>query len=176
MPLDAPTLFFVTIVVMAMIALLLLWVWLHNKSVKTLAWWSAALLLEAIGTTLVLLRGHILDALSIDLANALLIAACGLIWSGARIFSHRPVHPSFALGAAIWLAACQFDAFYSSLPARASLFSVLIGGYALLTAWEFWRETEPLASRPAIIACHILNALVFFAGFVATADWKHKEA
>lgn len=163
MPLDAPTLFFVTIVVMAMISLLLLWVWLHNQSVKTLAWWSGALLLEAIGTTLVLLRGRIPDALSIDLANALLIAACGLIWSGARIFSHRTVHPSFALGAAIWLAACQFDAFYSSLPARASLFSVLIGGYALLTAWEFWRETEPLASRPAIIACQILNALVFFA-------------
>ena len=75
--------------VMAMLALLLLWGWLHNKSVKTLAWWSAALLLEAIGTTLVLRRGHILDALSIDLANALLIAACGLIWCGARIFRGR---------------------------------------------------------------------------------------
>ncbi len=161
MQLDAPTLFFVTIVVMALIALLLLWAWLQNRSVKTLAWWSAALLLEALGTTLILLRGLAPDWLSIALANSLLIAACGLIWSGARLFSERTVHPSFLLGAALWLAACQFEAFYLSLPARASLFSVLIGSYALLAAWEFWRGTEPLASRPAAVACLTLHALVF---------------
>lgn len=162
MQLDAPTLFFVTIVVMAVIALLLLWAWLQNRSVKTLAWWSVALLLESLGTAFVFLRGLVPDWLSIDLSNSLLIVACGLIWSGARLFNERTVHPSFILGAAIWLATCQFDAFYSSLPARASLFSVLIGSYLLLAAWEFWRGTEPLASRPAAVVCLALHALVFF--------------
>lgn len=82
MQLNVPTLFFVTIVVMAVIALLLLWAWLQNRSEKTLVWWSVALLLEALGTTLVALRGVIPDWLSIGLSNSLLIAACGLIWGG----------------------------------------------------------------------------------------------
>lgn len=162
MQLNVPTLFFVTIVVMAVIALLLQWAWLQNRSEKTLVWWSIAFLLEALGTTLVALRGVVPDWLSIGLSNSLLIAACGLIWGGARLFNARTVHPGFLLGTATWLVACYFDAFYSSLPARASLFSVLIGTYALLASCEFWRGKEPLASRPAVVACLAVHALVFF--------------
>jgi diguanylate cyclase (GGDEF)-like protein len=161
MQLHAPTLFAVVIVVMSLIALLLFWSWLQNRAVKTLAWWSVALLLEALGTVLVFLRGLAPDWLSINLSNSLLIVACGVIWTGARLFNGRTVHPSLILGAAIWLVACQDDAFYSSLPARASLFSVLIGSYLLLAAWEFWRGTEPLASRPAAVACLALHGIVF---------------
>jgi hypothetical protein len=157
-----PTLFFVTIVVMAVVALLLLWAWLQNQSEKTLAWWSIALLLQAVGTTLVTTRGIIPDWMSIGLSNSLLLAACGLIWSGARIFNQRTAHPSFLLGTTIWLVACCFEIFYSSLPARTSPFSVLISIYALLAAWEFWRGAEPLASRPAVVACLALHALIFF--------------
>lgn len=162
MRLDVPTLFVLLIVIMAVNALLLLWAWLQNRDVKALAWWGVALLLEALGTVLIFRRGLIPDWLSIDLSNALLIFAYGLIWTGARLFHDRTVQPSLILGAAIWLAACQFDAFHASLPARASLFSVLIGSYALLAAWEFWRGTEPLASRPAAVACLTLHAFVFF--------------
>src|SRR5690606_13226761 len=49
-----------------------------------------------------------------------------------------------------------------SLSARASLLSLLVGIYALLAAWEFWRGKEPLASRPAVVACWAVHALVFF--------------
>lgn len=162
MHLDAPTLFFVTIVVMALIALLLIWTWLQNRSESALLWWSVALLIEALGTVLVVLRGFIPDGLSIGVANSLLIAACGLIWGSARLFNERTVHPSFLLGSATWLVACYFDAFYSSLPARASLLSILVGIYALLAAWEFWRGKEPLASRPAVVACWVVHAVIFF--------------
>lgn len=162
MQLNVHTLFFITIVVMAVIALLLIWAWLQNRREKTLVWWSVALLLEALGTILVVLRGLIPDWLSIGVANSLLIAACGLIWGAARLFNERTVHPSFLLGSATWLVACYFNSFYSSLSARASLLSLLVGIYALLAAWEFWRGKEPLASRPAVVACWAVHALVFF--------------
>lgn len=162
MRLDAPTLFVFTLMVMAVIALLLLWAWFQNKRIKVLAWWGVAMLLESLGTALVFLRGLTPDWLSINLANAFLFFAYGLIWSGARLFNERPVHPSFAFGAGVWLLACQFDHFYASLPARASLFSILIGSYALLAAREFWLSKEPLASRPAIATWLTIHALIFF--------------
>jgi diguanylate cyclase (GGDEF)-like protein len=161
MLLHAPTMLGLVIVVMAVMALLLLWAWLHNRIVEALAWWGMALLLVSLGAALVLSRGVIPDWLSIDLSNALLIAAYGLIWSGARIFDERTAHPGFMLGAAVWLAACQYTPFYGSLPARASLFTALVGCYSLLAAWEFWRCTVPLGSRPAAVVCLGLSGVVF---------------
>ena len=105
MQLDAPTLYVLMIVVLAVVALLLLWAWLQNRNVTALAWWGGALMLSSLGTALVFFRGFIPDWLSIDLSNSLLIVAYGMIWSGARIFSERTVGPIFLLGAAIWLVA-----------------------------------------------------------------------
>src|SRR5690606_35720061 len=161
MLIDTATLFLIEVIVMIAVALLLIWAWLQNRSVTTLAWWSVALMLEAIGTGLVAFRGMIPDWLSIDMANASLIMACGLLWAGARSFNMRPVNLAFPIGAAIWMIACQFDGFYASLQLRATLFSILVTVYVVLTAWEFWRGTEPLASRPFIVACLVVHALGF---------------
>lgn len=162
MTIDAATLFLIEVVVMTTVALLLFWAWLQNRSVVTLAWWGGALVLEAMGTGLVAFRGVIADWLSINMSNALLIAACGLLWVGARRFNGRSIHPAFPLGVIIWLVACQFPFFYASLQLRAAMFSVLVSSYALLAALEFWRGTEPLASRPFIVLCLVLHSIAFF--------------
>lgn len=162
MQLDAPTLFVMMIVVTVAVALLLIWAWLQNRRVEALAWWGVAYLLAAAGSALIPPRGLIPDWLSIDLANALVFGGYALAWMGARVFNGRTVRPIFFLGLLVWLAACQFEAFHSSLAARATLGSLLIGGYSLLTAWEFWRAEEPLASRSAAVFCLSVHGLVFF--------------
>ncbi|HEX2019658.1 MAG TPA: hypothetical protein VGO17_12020 [Aurantimonas sp.] len=160
MHLDAATLFILMIAVTSVVALLLLWAYLQNRRVKALAWWGVAYIHGALGSALIPPRGQIPDWLSIDLANALLIVAYGLMWMGARIFDERKIYASFLLGAAVWIAACQYPPFYASLPARASLSALLIGGYSLLTAWDFWRAPERLPSRSAVVSCVGLHGLI----------------
>ena len=160
MQLDAPTLFTIMIVVTSIVALLLLWAWLQNRSVQALAWWGVAYVFGALGSALIPPRGLIPDWLSIDLANAFLIVAYGLMWMGVRIFYGRRVRPSFLLGTVVWLGACQYGGFYASFPARASLSALLVGIYSLLGAWEFWRGKEPLASRSAAVLCLALHGLI----------------
>lgn len=148
------------IVITSIIALLLLWTWLQNRSVQALAWWGVAYVFGAFGSALISPRGLISDWLSIDVANALLVVAYGLMWMGVRIFYGRRVRPIFLFGTVVWLAACQYGAFHVSLPARASLSAFLLGSYSLLGAWEFWRGNEPLASRSAAVLCLGVHGLI----------------
>jgi diguanylate cyclase (GGDEF)-like protein len=160
MQLDASTLYVLMIAVTSVVSLLLLWAWLQNRRVKALAWWGVAYLHAALGSALILPRGQIPDWFSIDIANALLVLAYGLMWIGGRIFDGRKVRASFLLGAAVWLAACQYGPFYASFPARSSLSAFLIGVYSLLAAWDFWRASEPLASRSAAALCLSLHGVI----------------
>lgn len=163
MQLDVPTLFVMLIVVTAVVAALLLWAWLQNRRIQALAWWAAAYLEGALGSAIAPFRGLIPDWLTIDLSNALLILAYGLIWTGARVFGGRSGQWTCVLGAVIWLSACQFDAFHSSLPARASLISLLAAAYVLLAAWEIWRGAAALPSRMPTVLCLTAHGLVFLA-------------
>jgi diguanylate cyclase (GGDEF)-like protein len=53
----------------------------------------------------------------------------------------------------MWVGACQIPNFMVSLDARVILSSVIISGYTMVIAFEFWRgRAEPLGSRwPAIV-------------------------
>src|SRR5579883_2358304 len=89
MNLDVNTLFLVTIYVEAILGLLLLFAWLQNTALTALAWWGFAHLLRAASVMLFGLYGSAPDAVSIDLANALLFTAVAVTWTGARVFDHR---------------------------------------------------------------------------------------
>ena len=154
MMLDVNTLYTVTILVMALLGLLLIIVWLQNRGMRALAWWGAAYLIGGMSVWLLGSHGSLSDLLSIDLANALLFVACGLTWSGARLFDGRGVKPvAMLIGTFMWVGACQIPSFMASLDARVILSSVIISGYTMVVAFEFWRgRAEPLGSRwPAII-------------------------
>lgn len=154
MMLDVNTLYTVTILVMALLGLLLIIVWLQNRGMRALAWWGAAYLVGGMSVWLLGSHGSLSDLLSIDLANALLFVACGLTWSGARLFDGRGIKPvAMLIGTFMWVGACQIPSFVASLDARVILSSVIISGYTMVIAFEFWRgRAEPLGSRwPAIV-------------------------
>ena len=73
--LDVNTLFLVTIYVEAMLGLLLLFAWVQNSGIHAVAWWGCAHLLQAGSVCLFGMYGTVSDAISIDLANALLFTA-----------------------------------------------------------------------------------------------------
>jgi diguanylate cyclase (GGDEF)-like protein len=154
MKLDVNTLFTVTILVMALLGLLLILVWLQNRGMRALAWWGAAYLVGGMSVWLLGERGSVSDLMSIDLANALLFVACGLTWSGARLFDGRGIKPvAMMVGTFMWVGACQIPGFMASMDARVILSSLIISGYTMVIAFEFWRgRAEPLGSRwPAIV-------------------------
>src|SRR5215213_10850148 len=82
MGLDVNTLFLVTIYVEAMLGLLLLFAWIQNSSIRAVAWWGCAHLLRAVSVVLYGMYETVPDLISIDLANAILLATFAITWTG----------------------------------------------------------------------------------------------
>jgi diguanylate cyclase (GGDEF)-like protein len=153
MGLDVNTLFLVTIYVEAMLGLLLLFAWIQNSGIRAVAWWGCAHLLRAASVMLFGMYGTVPDAISIDLANAVLVTSFAVTWSGARVFDGRPLEPMYLVGGAVlWILLSRAPWFSESLDAKVLLASAIITAYTWATAYEFWRgRSEPLVSRwPAV--------------------------
>ena len=162
MNLDVNTLFLVTIYVEAMLGLLLLFAWIQNSGIHAVAWWGCAHLLRAASVMLFGMYGSVSDAISIDLANALLFTSYAVTWSGARVFDGRAPEPMYLVGGAIlWILVSHTSSFVDSLDAKVLLASGIITAYTWATAYEFWRgRSEPLVSRwPAIFMLFAHGAL-----------------
>ncbi len=135
------------------------------RDTRALATWGLAHLVASAGSGLIALRGVVPDALSIGLANVLILSAYGLLWSGLRLFEGRPALPVAALaGGAAWIVLCLVPSFYASLSARIVVASCLVTLYCALAAREVWRgRDEALVSRyPAlalIATCGIVYAV-----------------
>jgi hypothetical protein len=98
MPLDVPTLFIVSIFVTTILGLFLLFAWVQDRSIRALAWWGAAYLLGGISVAIYTMQDSQSNALTVAVGNALLFVACGVIWSGARLFHGREVKPLWMRG------------------------------------------------------------------------------
>jgi diguanylate cyclase (GGDEF)-like protein len=152
MNLDINTLFLVTIYVEAILGLLLLFAWIQNSQISAVAWWGCAHLLRASSVVLFGMYGSVSEAISIDLANALLLLSFAVTWSGARVFDGRPPLPMYIVaGPVTWLVIAHLPTF-SEIQLRVLVASGIVTCYTWLTAYEFWRgRSEPLVSRwPAI--------------------------
>ena len=162
MGLDVNTLFLVTVYVEAMLGLLLLFAWIQNSGIRAVAWWGCAHLLRAASVMLFGMYGTVPDAISIDLANAVLFTSFAVTWSGARVFDGRMPRPVYLVGGAVlWLFASRAPWFTNSMDAKVLLSSAIITAYTWATAYEFWRgRGEPLVSRwPAIFLLFAHGAL-----------------
>ena len=162
MNLDVNTLFLVTIYVEAILGLLLLFAWIQNPQIRAVAWWGSAHLLRAGSIVLFGMYGSVSEAISIDLANALLFLSFGVTWTGARVFDGRPVQPMYLVaGPVAWLIVAHLPSFSNELDLRFLLASGIITAYTWLAAYEFWRgRSEPLVSRwPAIFMLFAHGAL-----------------
>jgi diguanylate cyclase (GGDEF)-like protein len=159
---DLPTLFAVTIFANAMSGVLLIYAWFTNRHTPALALWAIGYLVATTGMTLIVARGTIGDFWSIDIANALVIAAYGIVWMGARSFNNRKTPVLYVLvGPATWLVVCQFEALHSSISARIVVVSFLLFCYTLLTGFEFWRGDRKLSSCWPLIVVIGIHAVVF---------------
>lgn len=163
MLLDVPTLFIVSIFVTTILGLFLLFAWVQDRSIRALAWWGAAYLLGGIAVGIYTVQDSLSDALSVAVGNALLFVACGVIWSGARLFHGREVRPVWMFaGAMAWLIALPLPGFVASANGRIVLSSVAISVYTLLTAMELWGgRKERLLSRWPAFAVLVLQGVVF---------------
>src|SRR5690606_30706655 len=153
MSLDVPTLFIVSIFVTTILGLFLLFAWVQDRSIRALAWWGAAYLIGGVSVAIYTMQESLSNALSMAVGNALLFLACGVIWSGARLFHGREVRPVWMFaGAMIWLTALTIPGFAASTTGRIVVSSVAISAYTILTAFELWggRKERLLSRWPAI--------------------------
>ena len=178
--LDVPTLVFVAVCIVGFLGLLLITTWLQQRDVRALAWWGSAYL---IGAAAIALWGapDPWFKLPPDIAEAMIFIACGMIWSGVRLFHGRPLWPLAALsGAALWLMLCQLEGLETGTQARIGLGAAVIGIYGVFIAFELLRERrKAFYSRTAAVLVPCLYAAMFmvpigmrtFAPDVFAAHW-----
>jgi len=157
MVLDQATLFMLATSITGLLGMFLLVLWLQERSMRALAWWGGAYLMGASAVTLWGVQG--MAFVPLEFPNAPLFIACGMIWSGARLFHGRAVlSGALFAGAAVWFVGMQFPDFAASGQARVVLSSLVIAFYAFLTAFELRRERRrELATRFLWIAIPMLH-------------------
>src|SRR5271166_3275008 len=95
---DLPTLLAITVFTPALAGCLLLLSWLQHRSIAALALWGSGFIIASIATALIVVaRGTIPDFWSIIVGNALLAAAYGILWCGARKFDGKTASITLAL-------------------------------------------------------------------------------
>src|ERR1700686_5288889 len=110
-----PTILTFVILQAGFLGALLIWLWWRDRSQPAVASWGVAHLMAAAALPMVAARGGIPDILSIDIPNAMVCLAYGLIWRGARQFDGRRADPVITLaGAVMWLFACRIPDFYGN--------------------------------------------------------------
>jgi len=149
-----------------LLGVFLLVLWLQERSMRAMAWWGGAYVMGACAVTLWGAQGSAngpYPFITPEMPNAFLFIACGMIWSGARLFHGRVVLPGALFsGAVAWFLAMQFPDFAESDHARVVLSSVVIALYAFLTAFELRRERRRgPAARWCWIAVPLLHSAVF---------------
>ena len=152
MSLDTSTLYLVATMVAATLGAMLLFFG-TQENIPALRWWGTAYLLGAVSVALSTLAGNMLGAMLSLALNAVGFAACGMVWSAARVFHGRnPNLPGLLLGAMVWVAAVM------TLKPEASAIRFMIGAaivaiYAALTAAQLWSERRKTLQRrwPAIV-------------------------
>lgn len=170
MQLDLQTLSVVTVFVTALLGALLVFAGLQNRAVRAPMMWGASYIVSAVGLALITTHGAVPDWLSINVANALVLFGCALIWAGARMFDGQPVRPGLVLAApTLWLIACTVPAFAADINLRVVLASALMAMLTAITAEEFWcGRSEALMSRWPTVCALLAYAAVLLARIPAT--------
>jgi diguanylate cyclase (GGDEF)-like protein len=170
MSLDITTLVTAATCITGLLGVFLLVVWMQERTVKAMAWWACAYMIGAIAVALWGIQKHF-TAYIVELPNALLFIACGMIWNGARVFHGRRILPSALVGGAlIWFVACQMSAFAEPGNGRVILSCVIIAIYTFLTSMELRRERRR-ALRWIAVSAPILHGTVFLSPIAVILLW-----
>ena len=160
--LDVPTLAFVSIALAGLLGVFLVISWVQDRNVPSLAWWGSAYLIGASSVALWLApapRFHIPP----EVPEAMTLLACGVVWSGIRLFHGRTLKPLVAFAGAIaWPVLCDLPGVAEGSDARMGLGAGLVAAYTFVIAFELWRERrKSLFSRTAAIVVPSLHAAIF---------------
>ncbi len=100
--------------------------------------------------------------ITVDLANAILLASFAVTWAGARLFSGRKIHLIGILaGPVIWLIAARVPQIAESVALGSLLSSAIIATYVWLAASEVWciNEDQLISRLPAFFMLFAQGAL-----------------
>ena len=151
--LHIPTLLMVAVFVFCLMGLLTVHAWSRGRE-PTLGYLGSMLLLAALGTGLLVVRGVGMDYVALVIGNVVLLLSAAMNWTAMRAFVHRkPNLPGMFAGCGVWLLMCLVPQFYGSLSARVTLYSLLAATYGVLSALELWRKRDTLdvAYTPALV-------------------------
>lgn len=171
------TLLAITVFTPAVAGCLLLLSWLQDRRVVALGLWGFGFITASVATTLIIvLRGTIPNFWSIIVGNALLAAAYGILWCGARKFEGKNVSFPLALvGVLLWLVACSIGPIYARPEARATVMAAIGIGYTLLAVRELWRGCGDGAWRWPIMLLLIGHAASIPINIPVAGAWKHPD-
>lgn len=153
MMLHIPTLLMVAVFVFCLMGLLTVHAWSRGRE-PTLGYLGSMLLLAALGTGLVVVRGAGMDFVALIIGNVVLLLSAAMNWTAMRAFVQRkPNVPGIFAGCGLWMLMCLVPQFYGSLSARVTLYSLLAASYGVLSALELWRKRDTLevAYAPALV-------------------------
>jgi diguanylate cyclase (GGDEF)-like protein len=162
MGIDVNSLFFVTIYVEALLGLLLLFIWLQNTRNRAVLWWGSAHLCRVASVSLFGQFGTAPDILTIEFANVVLLSSYALLWTGARVFSGRPLQPLYLLGGpVVWILATRVPFVADSMELKFLLTAGIIASYIWGAGYELWRGREEriLSRWPAIIVLFVQGSI-----------------
>jgi diguanylate cyclase (GGDEF)-like protein len=160
--LDIPTLWLLAVCISVLLGTVLLISWLQQREIRALALWGAAYLMAAAA---MMLRSLPLPhfMFSTELSGVMMLAGCGMIWNGVRLFQGRKLRPlSGFAGAAIWLALSQLPSISASTNARIACGVLVAATYTFFIAYELWRERrKSIFSRAAAFIIPAAHAAIF---------------
>jgi signal transduction histidine kinase/CheY-like chemotaxis protein len=141
---------------------------------------GTANLLFSLGTVLAAARGAIPAFLSIDIANALMLTACGLCWCSARRFDGLPSWLGYGmLGAVLWLLLRRLPGLTDTMEVRVIIVNLTAGLYILAAAWQVFRQRQDmLLFRGIVWVSYGLHGLLILSRPVATllaGQWTQTE-
>jgi diguanylate cyclase (GGDEF)-like protein len=171
------TLLAIAVFTPALAGCLLLLSWLQHRSVVALGVWGSGFLMSSFATTLIVIaRGIIPNFWSIVVGNALLAAAYGILWCGARKFEGKKISIVLALaGVLIWLVACSIGAVYARPEARAAAMAAIGIGYTLLAVRELWLGRGDGVWRWPIIVLLLGHAASIPIHIPVAGAWKRPD-
>src|SRR5262249_43036266 len=174
--LDVSTLLVVAACVILLLGLFLFLAW-KQDGIRALGWWGAGYLLGGFAIALWALEGSAGAILPDGPPTAMLLVACAMMWSAARLFHGRNVlWAAMLVGATAWLLALQLPDFDQSAGERIALISLITSTYMFLTAFELCRERRKfliLRRRPVIFA-PVLHGTAFLLP-IPLAIWLCQE-
>jgi len=171
------TLLAITVFTPVLAGCLLLLSWLQHRSIVALAWWGSGFILASVATVMIVVaRGTIPDFWSIIVGNALLAAAYGILWGGARKLNGNKVSLILTLaGVSIWIAACAIPPIYARAEARAAVMAVIAVLYTLLALFELWRGRGNGVWRWPIMVVLLAHAAAIPVRIPLAGAWFHPD-